>query len=399
MEIGPHELVPISLHTSSQVTTKATLSSPRRNEQRLVDFRSRISIALLFEMPETSPVVHPDGSPYAGELLSPDAKTDLSVLVHFLLLFSEALGLYPHDLLQTHAESSLLLQTGRPFDALSSFLAAASKTPLKTFLGHVSTLSCPEAKLGHLRTLTDSYAHHTDLRKFITSEEGRVLPAARLRVGARDSAGVAYTWLRGPDGCCSDRIVATVGTKSCCVLRTNEVLHVITRLESGNRRRHDLLAAGWLRERIDRSATRSSRVERAEEESIRRQERARNKSGLIGGLHVDTVGCGRGRRERKKVCYEEEDGDDELSEENDGDDEEDDFIVDSGGEQDSDESQDESEILGEDDVDMAGWDAHPSAAGRRRVVSDTRHTRSRAAIEEEGRNVRKSGRLLRSSCL
>lgn len=350
-------------------------------------------------MSDSSPDLRPDGSPYAGELLSADAKTDMSVLVHFLLLFSKPLGLSSHELLHGHAESSLLLQTGRPFDALTSFLAAASKTSLKTFLGHVSALSCPETKLTHLRSLTDSYAHHADLRKFITSEDGRVLPAARLRVGARDTAGVAYTWLRGPDGCCSDRIVATVSAKSCRVLRTKEALHVVTRLESGNRRRHDLLAAGWLRERIDRSATRSSRVQRAEDERIRKQERTKSKSGLIGGLQVDVVGCGRGRRERKQVCYDEDDVDDELSEESDRGDEEEDFIIDSGGEQDSDESQDESEVFGEDYADVADWNTHPSAAGRRRVVSGSRHTRSRAAVEEEGNNVRKSERLLRSSCL
>lgn len=339
--------------------------------------------------------------PGPGAELSRQAKSDLSVLVHFLLLFREPLGLSQHDLLHAQAESSLLAQTGRPFDALAVFLTTASKTSRKAFQTTLSIHQTAAESLSHLRDLVDSNAHHSDLRKFVTADDGRVLPSARLRVGARDATGVSYTWLRGPDGCCSDRIIAASSPTASRVLRTEDAAQVVSKLESGQRRRHDLLAAAWLRERADRSIARCTRLEKIEEERVKKQERMQKRAGLVGGVQVDVFTCGRGRRERKRVCYEEEEDEEDEEEDEVVEDEECEFVMESGEETESDQSGDE-DFSEEEGVaghmsHEDGWKMHPAAVGRRRVRSYARETDFGTTWKDGRSAIRKSARLLRSS--
>ena len=342
--------------------------------------------------------------PGPGAELSRQAKTDLSVLVHFLLLFREPLGLSQHDLLHAQAERSLLAQTGRPFDALAVFLTTASKTSRKAFQTTLSIHQTAAGSLSHLRDLVDSNAHHSDLRKFVTADDGRVLPSARLRVGARDATGVSYTWLRGPDGCCSDRIIVASSPTASRVLRKEDTAQFVSKLESGQRRRHDLLAAAWLRERADRSLARCTRLEKIEEERVKKEERMQKRAGLVGGVQVDVFTCGRGRRERKRVCYEEEDDEEDEEDEDEDDveeDEEGDFVMESGEETESDQSGDEDfseeEGLGGHMNHEDGWKMQPAAVGRRRVRSYGRGTGFGTTWKEGRSAIRKSARLLRSA--
>lgn len=345
-----------------------------------------------------------DQSPYMGDSLSHEAKSDLSVLVHFLLLFRNPLGLSLHDLLHDRAETSILTATGPPFDALATFLTTASKTSPRAFQSALSAHQTRSESLSHLRRLVDHHAHDNALRKAITADDGRVLPSARLRVGARDADAVSYTWLRGPDGCCSDRIIAASDPAECRVLRGQHVVAAVDALESGHRRRHDLLAAAWLRERADRSVARCARVEKLEQERVKKHDRMKKRAGLVGGYEVDVFTCGRGRRERKRVCYEEEEIEEEEEEvdEEDADDEGEEFVVESGeeGESESEQSEDRGGVEeegGESSCEEDGWKAHPKAVGRSRVRSCVRGTDFEARWKHKGRNLRKSTRLLRAA--
>lgn len=358
-------------------------------------------------------------SPYTNGTLNVTEQSDLSILVHFVLLFRRQLDLSAFELLDSKLERSLLHGDGRIYVALILFFSRHPRRLSKTLekkLNRLDSTGACEAcvRLKFLRELADNAMDTAELREAMMSEDGRVLDAARLRTNVRDGNGNGYTWLRGSDGCFSDRILMTDERSGReVVMRKRENVALVKRLEKGGKR--DFVTAGWLRGRIERAGARGKRAREVEEERVREEERReverrereeermRKLDRVRKMVGVEEERFGRGKREKKRIYYEEESGEEE------DDDKDEEFSLGDDGE--GGEGKGESEAESEAESER-GWEQEEEdeekwkwggvvAVGRARVFPSGRTTRnSRKAgmgAEAEGRPVRKCRRLVRNS--
>lgn len=352
-------------------------------------------------------------SPYTDGTLTPTEQGDLSVVVHFLLLFRHQLGLSAYDLLDSNPEHSLLSCQGIVYGSLLAFFGTHYRCSSNALEAKLESLETIGERLEHLREMADEVVCVSELRAATMSEDGRVLGAARLRTSIRDGNGNRYVWLRGQDGCCSERILRREDrSRRETVMRRRESLKLVKKLEKGGKR--DFVAAGWLRERVERARVRGNRVKEAEEERVREQkrreerivretERRRKLERMKKIVGEQEEYFGRGKRERRIVSYEEESAEEEEEEEEGGEEEEE-FLLEN---QIKGESEDESEDGSEED-----WEAEKNeeeegrrpggkvvAVGRVRVITSGRTTKNsrKAAMDMygEGRPVRKCRRFAR----
>lgn len=353
--------------------------------------------------------IREEESPYTNGTLSATEQSDLAILVHFLLLFRYQLNISSFELLDSKPEQSVLAGHGIVYTMLISFFSSHYKRSLKALEKKLDKMGSTGARLEHLRELADKAMSAPELRAAMVRRDGRVMGAARLRTSVRDGSGNGYVWLRGSDGCCSERILKREkGSEREVVMRKRESLALVKRLEKGGKR--GFMTAGWMKGRVERAGVRGEKIREEEEERVREEERReeerrekekeriRKLERVQKMVGVEEERFGRGKREKRRVCYEEESAGEEEE-----DDKDEDFSLgdeEKGRENDgeSEKEWDEKDEEDEEDEKEKWQSGEVVVVGRVRVFASGRTTRNnrRAAKDAEGggRPMRKCRRLV-----
>lgn len=252
--------------------------------------------------------------------LEPNVCDDLLTVIHYLLLFHAQIGISEYYLLYPKLENSLLDGREDPFTSLVQHVCTQLSQQLnsKTVVSDMTALT-PSERVSRLSLACASRVGEEDMRTHLFTKEDtkerQVVLGARLRHGARDGSGVGYTWIRGMDGCASCRVQAGdrvwAGSD---ILTLAQAIDIRGKCGGG---RADIFVASWLNDRVERAQLRANRILEdwdSLQESLRRKER--KKVTTLTKMGVDDEGCitvdgqrvavgefGRGKRERRQVCY------------------------------------------------------------------------------------------------
>ncbi|CAN8075360.1 unnamed protein product [Agarophyton chilense] len=195
-----------------------------------------------------------DGSqpcPYAS--LPDSVSPHLQVVVHFTLVFRDAVQLQPPALVYPHLEFSLLRARGIPYRSLTHYLASTAHRSPHRIRARLEPLSSVH-RIQAIRELVENVVASGCVRAQC-SAQNLVAPFVRARVSHRDSQRRSYMWLRGPDEL-STRFL--IGTRRLHVIASENGIKQHVHDLSASMQRSDVVAASWL----------SSRFERAQQSSI-----------------------------------------------------------------------------------------------------------------------------------
>lgn len=282
-------------------------------------------------------------------------------VVHFVLVFHEAMGVGAEECLDGGVERAL-----------------AAKVPAKAGVVAKLVKFCG-GRLGRGDRVAELYemvcvaAEGERVRAVVTDGgkgKGEVAGGVRLMAGARDSRGGRYVWVRGLEGCASGRVeIYREGEGR--VVEGDELDRIAEGLEDGSR--EDFVCSGWVVEKRRKAGVRGEKVreagERARERTAARERIAQGEV-RIGGEVVSGEAFGRGRRSRKVMASyaEEEVSESESESEGEaGDDGEFEF----SGAEDDDEDDAGSDVGEKEDDDTLKIEGRAKAVGLRRTRGTT----------------------------
>lgn len=252
--------------------------------------------------------------------LQPEIRDELLTVIHYILLFHTQIGISEYHILYPTLENSLMQGNGEAFTSLIQHVRTQLSVQLdsKTVESDIVKMM-PSERITYLSQACSIRVGEDDIRACLFAKEDpkerQVVLGARLNPGPRDGCSVGYMWVRGLDGCASCRVQA--GGRVWAGSDIHIVAEAIDIRGKCGGGRADMFVASWLRDRSDRAELRSKRIIadwEALQQSIRDKERRKNVS--LSKMGVDNEGCivvdgqrvavgdfGRGKRERRQVCY------------------------------------------------------------------------------------------------
>lgn len=196
----------------------------------------------------------PLSCPYST--LPDSVRSDLQVIVHFVLVFRDTIQVPLHAVVYPHLESSLISARGTAYLSLTHYIASVCNRAVKRIRSRFQPLS-PKERIIHIRALLDKIAADGKIRTHCSVQHS-VAPYVRARPSLRDAQRRSYTWLRGADDV-SARFL--VGSRR-VVASQNDVAEIVKDL-SGSGRRVDAVAAAWISSRFEQASKAGEEAMRA----------------------------------------------------------------------------------------------------------------------------------------
>ncbi|PXF44351.1 hypothetical protein BWQ96_05915 [Gracilariopsis chorda] len=186
----------------------------------------------------------PQTCPYTT--LPDSVRSDLQVIVHFILVFRDTVQIPLHAVVYPHLESSLLNARGTAYLSLTHYMATVCSRSAKGIRSRLQPLS-PKERIVNIRELLEKIAADGNVRAHCSIQHA-VAPYVRARSSLRDAQRRSYTWIRGADDVSSRFLV---GPRR-IVASEKDVTDVVKDL-SRSGHRADAVAAAWISSRFEQA--------------------------------------------------------------------------------------------------------------------------------------------------